>query len=80
MAVYCVTVRYASVWIFRRTKNLDLCGLRRAETEQGISYPSKAEKCRSIVPRSIEKADKKSLPAFCCKCATIFMFVADTVL
>lgn len=42
------------------TQSLDLCGLKRAETEQVISYPSKAQKYCSIVPHSTEKADKKS--------------------
>jgi len=51
-------------WTFRRAKSLDLCGLQRAETEWGISYPSKAQKCCSIVPRGTEKAGKKSLTSY----------------
>jgi len=51
-------------WIFRRTKSLDLCGLQRAGTEQGISYPSEAQKRLPIVPRGTEKAGKKSLTSY----------------
>ena len=51
-------------WIFRRAKSLDLCGLQRAETEQVVSYPLKAQKCCSIVPRGTEKAGKKFLTSY----------------
>jgi len=51
-------------WIFRRAKSLDLCGLQRAETKQVISYPSKAQKCCSIVPRGTEKAGKNFLTSY----------------
>ena len=51
-------------WMFRREKSLDLCGLQRAETEQVVLYPSKAQKCLSIVPHSTEKAGKKSLTSY----------------
>lgn len=38
--------------------------LQRVETEQGIPYPSEAQKCRSIIPRGTEKAGKKSLTSY----------------
>ena len=58
-------------WIFRRAKSLYLCDLQRAETEQVVSYPLKAQKCCSIVPRGTEKAGKKfliSYPLFVATC------------
>lgn len=51
-------------WTFRQAKSLDLCDLQRTETEQVVSYPLKAQKCLSIVPRGTEKAGKKSLTSY----------------
>ena len=74
-----------SAWTFRWAKSLDLCGLQWAETDQAISYPSKAPKCRSIIPRDTEKAGKKfltSYPLFVAirMATTLFQLVVDTVL
>lgn len=65
-------------WIFRRAKSLNLCRLQGVETEQVVSYPSEAQKCRSIVPRGTEKAGKKSLISYPLSVA-IFMVIIYSI-
>ena len=59
---------FLPVWIFRRVKSLYLCGFQSTEAGQTIQYPSEVQKCRSIVPQSIEKQviGFNLLPVFYC--------------